>query len=422
MPLGIAQSLIRGTYWRTDAQDIRANVFFRGGGDGHLRDIYWDGSAWSTTGRARVIVGQPAMILRGKHESVSANDIKINGFSIGTNGHLYEVSWDGTRWVNRDHGGSLTPGILMFGRGNFGSISNGAIRINSFACGTNGHLLEFSWNGSKWVWADHGGSLGGGMAATGRGNFSSIQGSGVRINMFMRSSSGTLMERYWNGSNWGWGDHGGNVLGTPTMLSRGDLWNVNSGSVRINLVIAGANGHLMQHYWDGSQWMWVDHGGSVDGSPIMIGRGNFDSTDASGIRINVFIRGTNGHLMALYWDGSVWGWGDIGGDITSAPLQWIGHGNFCSLDERQIRIRIFAHGTNNQLIEYHWDPDPNTSGYYVVDHGGDISSDLLAPLLQGDRTNPAAGAVNINMFAVGTNGKLHERYWNGSEWAWGEEH
>jgi hypothetical protein len=238
----------------------------------------------------------------------------------------------------------------------------------------------------------------------------------------MRSSSGALMERYWNGSRWVWGtDHGDNVLGTPATLSRGDLWNVNPGSVRINLFIAGANGHLMERFWDGSQWSWEDHGGSVDGSPIMIGRGNFDSTATHDIRINVFVRGTNGQLMERYWNGSDWVWGDDkGGDITNAPLQWIGHGNFCSVDERQIRIRIFAHGTNNHLIEYHW--DPNTPRWEVVDHGGDITSDLLTPLLRGDRTDPAASAVAINMFAVGTNGKLHERFWNGSQWIWGEEH
>jgi predicted Zn-dependent protease len=365
MPQGFTHSLIRGNDRHTSAGGVRANVFFRGG-NGQLRQAYWNGASWTTIVQGITIQGDPMMMVRGNRESVNGSAIRINLFAVGANSHLYERYWNGSSWITVDHGGSLVPGICMFGRGDFGSVNAGGIRINLFACGTNGHLMERYWNGNQWVWADHGGAIGGGIAATGRGNFRSTLSGGVRINLFMR----------------------------------------------------GSNGHLMERYWNGGQWVWSDHGGAVNGSPIMIGRGHFDAIDGGGIRINLFVRGSNGHLMERYWNGGAWVWGDRGGNITHAPLCWTGHGNFYTVDGDQIRLRIFAQGANNHLIEYHW----NTAAWEMVDHGGSITGDLVNPLLRGDRVNPDAAAVRINMFAVGTNGNLQERYWNGSQWVWGAEH
>ncbi len=161
--------------------------------------------------------------------------------------------------------------------------------------------------------------------------------------------------------------------------------------------------HLIERYWDGSQWSWNDHGNSVSGDPIVYGRGNLDSLDNAAIRVNVFIRGSNGHLLERSWDGQAWHWNDLGGAISDAPLQWIGHGNFWAVDNDQIRIRIFAQGSTGHLIEYHW----NTFAWQMVDHGINfknnvsLTGDLVTPLVQGDRTNP-----NVDSFRMATSRAL----------------
>jgi hypothetical protein len=87
----------------------------------------------------------------------------------------------------------------------------------------------------------------------------------------------------------------------PLVLARGNLGSADAGGVRINVFVRGANGHLLERYWDGAQWNANDTGLGDSGDPVAVTRGNTGSTDNSLVRINLFVRGANGDLWERYW-------------------------------------------------------------------------------------------------------------------------
>jgi IgA Peptidase M64 len=64
---------------------------------------------------------------------------------------------------------------------------------------------------------------------------------------------GHLFERFWNGSQWVWVDHG-RPPGTSVSTAPG------AAMMNQKLFVGTANQRLFERFWDGSQWVWVDHG------------------------------------------------------------------------------------------------------------------------------------------------------------------
>jgi len=123
------------------------------------------------------------------------------------------------------------------------------LRINLFVRGANGHLLERYWNGSAWIRFDTGLSVAGNAVAVQHGNTFSADASGVRINLFVRRSDGRLMERIWNGSAWTWTDAGRSATADPVVIQRGDDFSTDMNDLLINLFVRGSNGHLLERLW-----------------------------------------------------------------------------------------------------------------------------------------------------------------------------
>jgi hypothetical protein len=71
--------------------------------------------------------------------------------------------------------------------------------------------------------------------------------------LFVSTNDGRLFERFWNGAQWMWVDHGrppGCGVATPP------------GAAMMNskLFVGTDNHHLFERYWNGTTWQWVDHG------------------------------------------------------------------------------------------------------------------------------------------------------------------
>jgi hypothetical protein len=65
---------------------------------------------------------------------------------------------------------------------------------------------------------------------------------------------------------------------------------VSSAGVRISLFVQGSDGKLWEHFWNGSAWSWRDTGRMADGEPIVIARGNLGAVDRANVRLHVFAR------------------------------------------------------------------------------------------------------------------------------------
>lgn len=190
--------------------------------DGWLWERYWNGFTWSWQNTGRGIFGRPVVLIRGNTSSTSDADIRIHLFAQGSGGKLWERYWDGSTWTWFDHGKEIDGEPLIVARGNLRNVDGGAIRINMFV-----RSLDYTMSG----------------------------GTNSHINQRIK-----LWERYWDGSTWTWRDTGMEVAGDPTAVVRGNVEDVEANDLRINLFVAGANGELLEHYWNGSTWSWSDTG------------------------------------------------------------------------------------------------------------------------------------------------------------------
>jgi Common central domain of tyrosinase len=366
-------AIVRGNADSPDASGVRINLFVRRK-DGQLWERYWNGATWVWIDTGKAVFGRAAALVRGDVEDTGADDLRINLFVQGADRRLWERYWDGATWTWVDTGKDVDGTPLVIGRGAIGSPDASRLRVNMFVRGLDGQLWERYWNGSAWSWIDTGKAVAGDPIAVTRGSTGSPDGAGVRINLFVRGADGQLWERYWNGSAWSWIDTGKGVRGSVEAIVRGNRRSVAGGDVRINLFAEGTDGKLWERYWDGSNWAWIDTGKPAVGPPIAIVRGNADTTDASAVRINLFVPvlethssgGTTPHrhfdirLWERYWNGASWTWVDTGKDIRSRP---------------------FA-------------------------------------IVRGDNDDVAADDIRINLWVGGDDEKLWERYWNGAAWTW----
>jgi len=417
-PVGIT----RGSLGSPDAAGIRINLFVRAA-DRKLWERFWNGSGWSWSDTGREVAGRPAIIIRGNRASTSGSDVRINLFVPGLDGRLWERYWNGSAWSWVDTGRLVDGEPMIIVRGNAGSVEGGDVRINLFVRGVDGRLWERYWNGSTWTWVDTGRLVASTPIAVVRGDVEDVGAGDLRINLFVRGADGRLWERYWNGAAWTWADTGRMVADDPVVVARGSLGSPAGSGIRINLFVKALDGKLLERYWNGSTWSWVDTGRGVAGKPAVLVRGNTASASGADIRINLFAQGTDGRLWERYWNGATWSWVDTGMATEGTPLV-IARGNLGSVAGGDIRINLFsrvpeylaAHPHNRfRLWERYW----NGSAWSWVDTGRSVAGEPIA-LVRGDVEDVAPDDLRINLFVAGDDGRLWERYWNGAGWSWAD--
>jgi hypothetical protein len=197
-----------------------------------------------------------------------------------------------------------------------------------------------------------------------------------------------LYERWWDGDEWIWVDHG-RPQGTPVTGIPG------AAMLDDKLFVVVADGTLWERNWraDLEQWVWEDHG-RPENRRITAGPG------AAMMNRKFFVTVDNGHLWERDWRADLgrWAWQDHGAPpgtvVTTAP------------GAAMLNSKLFVGAANGHLYERFWD-----GGQWVwVDHG--------APPGTVVTTAPGAAMLNSKLFVGAANGHLYERFWDGGQWVW----
>jgi hypothetical protein len=179
--------------------------------------------------------------------------------------------------------------------------------------------------------------------------------------IFAVDSNGTL----WNTSmalsgNGTWNPLGGVCTSSPAAVS------MNYSYLRIDVFVRGSNGDLYHKYYQNGWSGWESLGGQL--AP---GTGPAVASWSAG-RLDVFVEGTNGALYHKWWTGTSWsGWQSLGGKLTSSPAATSNAAN---------NIYVFVRGTDGAVWQksYHngWSSWKSLGGQVAPNTGPAVSQDL----------------------------------------------
>src|SRR5262249_18838931 len=134
--------------------------------------------------------------------------IRENLFYGGANGHLIELWFDGEQWNVNDHGtpagvaGSSAAAAVTWVQ------AGGAIRANGFYLGATGNFSGVGSDGTGGRFNAQGHPAGTGVApGPGAGTWTQ-QGVPIRENVFYQGANGNLIEMWFDGRQWNSRDHG----------------------------------------------------------------------------------------------------------------------------------------------------------------------------------------------------------------------
>jgi len=328
---------------------VRENVFY-GDANGSLIEYWFDGIQWRTHDHGKPagvgVASAPAAVVWTQ----PGVPIRVNVFYEGSNGNLIAFWFDGNQWQVTDYGKpagtgvASAPGVVAW------TQAGVPVRKNVFYPGANGNLIEFWFDGTRWQVSDHGRPAGTGVASTPAVVAWTQPGVAIRQNVFYRGANGNLIDLWFDGDVWNVRDHGqpaGTSVASPPAAV---TWTEPGVAVRVNVFYAGANGNLIDVWFDGHQWSVRDHGQPA-GTAVASAPGAVTWRDPNGlIRVNVFYQGANGNLIEVWFDGTNWnvtdhGWPG-GTSVNSRPavVSW-------SLAGVPVRENVFYRGFNGNLIE-----------------------------------------------------------------------
>jgi hypothetical protein len=212
-----------------------------------------------------------------------------------------------------------------------------------------------------------------GATMTGTGPAASTSFTTGETEIFAVDASGAL----WNTSiapsgNGTWNPLGGVCTASPAVVS----WNASY--LRIDVFVRGSNGALYHKYYQNGWSGWQSLGGQ-----LATGTGPAVASWSAG-RLDVFVQGTDGAVYHKAWTGTSWsGWQSLGGKLTSSPAATSNAAN---------NIYVFGRGTDGAVWQKYWSGNAWSSWQSL---GGQ-----LAP-----NTGPAV-SQNLWLFAQGTDRQL----------------
>jgi IgA Peptidase M64 len=197
-----------------------------------------------------------------------------------------------------------------------------------------------------------------------------------------------LYERWWDGEEWLWVDHG-RPEGVPVRSAPG------AAMLDQKLFVVVEDGRLFERHWraDLGRWAWEDHG--RPGNERIVSHPGAAMMDEK-----LFVVTEAGGLWERHWRADLgrWAWQDHGrppgshcATAPGAPM----------LDQK-----LFVGGANGRLYERFWDG----TAWVWVDHG--------SPPDAGVASAPSAAMADTKLFVQGSTGRLHERFWDGTAWVW----
>jgi hypothetical protein len=279
---------------------------------GHLRENWWDGGAWSLGMDHGAPPFAPAVGSPGVAAFYdSKNILHLDVFVTGSDGNLYERMWTGSDWTWLFRGmpvGSngliASPSVIPY----FGGADTAHFYV--FAMGNSGHLyiyVEADWGG----WYDQGAPPGITLSTydTPSPTSDSLFWPYGQVYAFIRDTQGNLWANHWNGSGWSWDLHGTpsgtRVVSPASALTMGFAgigfceYGPCYNAITTTLAhVHASNGHLYLRYLDSSGWHWTDlgtPGPNVNTNTAPSVTGSYPTVDA-------FSVGADGALYRNHWD------------------------------------------------------------------------------------------------------------------------
>jgi hypothetical protein len=253
-----------------------------------------------------------------------------------------------------------------------------------------GGLYERFFDGVEWIWVEHGRPAD--LSVTGAPGAAMLD-----EKLFVVVEDGALWERHWRSDlgRWVWQEHG-----RPE--NRRISYGPGAAMMNEKLFVVTDDGSLWERHWrvDLGAWVWNDHG-RPQNRPIVQPPG------AAMMNEKLFVVTSDGALWERHWrvDLGAWVWNDHGRPANT-PIAY-GPGA-AMLDEK-----LFVVTNDGHLWERHWRSD--LGSWVWNDHGRPGGVSLT--------TAPGAAMMNSKLFVGGSDGHLWERVWDSeiSAWDW-EDH
>ena len=221
---------------------------------------------------------------------------------------VYTVDGNGCVW-EREAGGVLlsAPAVISIGPGQF----------EVYAILVDNRVHRRTWDSNGWsaAWEDV--DVDGYWPAVSLYPMPELDPPGVvyrggQVDLFRKGPDNTLLHRYYNGSTWdaSWSTLGGFLASGPAAIS--------SGLNNIQVFAHSAEGILWTRTYNGNwgSWQPLAPGGMPEG--VTIASAPAVLVPAAN-QIDLYVRGSDGHLYQAHFAGGLWGnWVDGGGKLASA--------------------------------------------------------------------------------------------------------
>ena len=218
------------------------------------------------------------------------------------------------------------------------------------------------------------------MAGTGP----AVSGSNAGNNyVYSVDTSGTL----WYTSvapsgNGTWTPLGGVCTASPAAVS----WS--SSYLRIDVFVRGSDGAVWQKYYQNGWSSWHSLGGQ-----LAAGTGPAVASWSAG-RLDVFVQGTNGALWHKWWNGTSWsGWESLGGKLTASPAATWG-----VQETPANNIHVLVRGTDGAVWQKSykngWSSWHSLGGQVAPNTGPAVSQDGILVVQGTDHQLWSKGAFN----------------------------
>jgi hypothetical protein len=294
-------------------------------------------------------------------------------------------------------------------------------------------LYDKFYNGSSWEWETQGGPYQFNPEVELTTSPSAIyqyplglDGGPDRVTAFVSGEEGRLYDDYYDVDHWQWEEapnHGtppspSSTIPTKVQFAPATVYQPTIERVHCFAIGRGptsANStelfdQLYVNFWNGQAWQWdlvgtPNSGGRLFGPPSAIYQSNID-------RVACFVKGLDGHLYDAFWNGSAWQWEDQGPPYSQDANVFVNSAPSTVYQPSINRTTCFVIGSDGHLHDAYW--NQNWNQWYWEDQGTPprVSAALFPSAVYQPTIN------RITCFVVGSDGQLYDKYYDGNEWLW----
>lgn len=275
---------------------------------GHLGMSWWDGRHWNWND-----LGVPAagITISGGAGTVTVRDARLSRdlpwtFVLGSDGSLRANSpLDAAGWSDLGSPArtALTAGV--------GAVQDAPVTPQSahvFAAGSDGHLWQVSWDGKKPDWFDAGAPRSGVRVAGGVGAYTAWHNptSTRRRHAVVWGDDGHLYRCWFDGQVWTWTDQGVPPAAQVRITGAAGVVAIQDDPAnpeRAYAFVLASDGHVYLNWFDGQTWAWLDQGLPAQGPKAAGGLAAVALRhEANGPRCPyALVRGDDGGMYGDWW-------------------------------------------------------------------------------------------------------------------------